>query len=333
MDPNTTEPLVHLWNHCHNCNAEPIAGPRYHCQSCPDGPDNDLCEPCHRLFQQGKITHPAADSLIDSSGITDHQFTSYEGKPARLFRHLLEVKHPDTPAPSLTHPFVVRPIFTAGADSAFGSYAFVARPEKNGHPLLLTALHVMDQLIKQKGIDCTDENKNYSGKELPSIITEVNLFDLFAANWMMAPLGTAGPMLALPGSRTGDEEPYSDRDIAAFYLHPGDTGDIKPAPLARHSPSKGDALWLVARTLENPRPRLYKAVVVEITPRSMVFMYEDPAEKPKYCSGAPLVNKDGEVAGINVGGGCFDGQRLGHANHADNIRRHLEAQVGVNFNY
>ena len=39
--------------------------------------------------------------------------------------------------------------------------------------------------------------------------------------------------------------------------------------------------------------------------------------------GLTLLDKNGEVVGINVGAGRFKGERFGHANHVENIRRHL----------
>lgn len=316
---------VHLWHHCHNCKAAPIVGKRYHCETCPAGPDNDLCEECYTLLQRGEITHPAEESLGSAIGAKDHEFTIHEGKPGYLFEPWLQVPHLEIPNPEVPHPFVVRPIFCSGVDATIGGYAFVVNLEDSHSPILLTALHVMDEMIKKKGIDCTDDNKNYTGKELPAAITEVNMYDVFAANWMMASLGSAGPMLVLPGARIDDEEPYSDRDIAAFRVK--DPKDLQPAYLAPQAPSVGDPIWLAARSEQNAGENLSKAVVVEITERSMVFKYEKPGEKPKYCSGAPLVDKDGHVVGIIVGGGEFKNQKLGHANHVGNIRRHLNDAI------
>lgn len=319
--PSTNEEMAHIWHHCHNCQAAPIVGKRYHCETCPAGPDNDLCEKCYDRLQKGEIKHPAEESLGAAIGAQDHEFTIHEGKPGHWYEPWLQVPHPDIPDPKLPHPFVVRPIFCSGIDSAMAGYAFVVNSQGDHSPVLLTALHVMDEMIKKKGIDCTDKNKNYTGKELPAVITEVNIYDVFADNWMMAPLGSASPMLVLPDARTDDEEPYSDRDIAAFWVK--DPEGMQPASLAQQVPSVGDPIWLAARSNEDPGKNLFKAVVVEITDRSMVFKYESPGEKPKYTSGAPMVNKNGEVVGIIVGGGEFNDQKLGHANHVGNIRRHL----------
>jgi hypothetical protein len=317
--------LVHVWNECHNCGASPIVGKRFHCESCPDGPDNDLCEPCYEKYRGGEIRHPVDDSPAAHLEITEHRFTSHEGKPITLHENWLEVNHPEAPVPLLADHFVVRPIFTAGLDSVIGGYAFAAKIEGSRQPLLLTALHVMDEMIKQKGIDCTDDNKGYTGRELPAIVTNVDIYNVFAPNWMLAPLGSAGPMLVLPNAGTGDEEPYSDRDIAAFFIK--DVQNINPAPLASQAPKVGDPVWVAAQSPEYPGQRIFKAVVVEITNRSMVFKFENLEKELRYTSGAPVVNKDGEVVGINVGGGEFKKQKVGHANHVENIRRHLKEAI------
>lgn len=313
--------LVHIWNHCYNCNATPIVGRRFHCESCPDGPDNDLCEPCYEKFRAGKIIHPAEDSGAALLEIKEHRFEALEGKPADRYESWLSVAHPTASAPRTPDHFVVRPIFSSHMDSVIGSYAFVAKVEANTEPLLLTALHIMDELIKQKGIDCSEQNKNYTGKELPAIITHVDIYNIFKSNWMMAHLGTAGPMLVLPNARTGGEEPYSDRDIAAFRVQ--DARQLNPVLLASRAPMKGEPVWQAARSLGKPDRRLFKAVVVESTDRTLVFKYEDPGEKPKYISGSPLLNENGEIVGVTVGGGEFNGTLLGHANHVGNIRKHL----------
>lgn len=320
-NPSENE-LIHLWHHCHGCGARPIVGKRFHCESCPDGPDNDLCGPCYEKYLKGAVTHPPEHSAGAAMGIKDHRFDALDGKPSEPYESWLTVDIPDTPAPSTPDRFVVRPLFTSGMDSVIGGYAFVTRVEGSRRPILLTALHVMDELIKNKGIDCSDANTAYTGKELPAVITEVGIYNVFARNWMMEPLGSAGPMLALPGARTGDEEPYSDRDIAAFWIQ--DVGGLNPVPLASQVPRVGDPVWKVAQPDLKKGKELFRAVVVEVTDRSMVFKFKNPDEDLKYTSGSPYVNKDGEVVGISVGGGKFKGQKLSHANHVGNIRRHLK---------
>jgi Zinc finger, ZZ type len=315
---------IHIWHHCHHCGMSPIMGERYRCQSCPDGPDNDLCGVCYDLFQKGKITHPAEDSYAVGLTTRDHYFKRFSGKPAHLFNEWLTAKHPEVNNPFYPSRFIIRPIFNSHGESVIGGYGFVTTLDSNPQPLVLTALHVMDEMIKKKAIDCKGENDHFTGCELPDVITDVNLFDLFADNWMMAPLGNGGPMLVLPNARTGDEEPISYRDIAAFHVHPADTVNLNPVPLAKKKLLVGEPVWLAARSMNYPNERIFKAVVVESTDKTLIFKYLSREEKTKYTSGAPLLNANGEVVGINVGGGQLEDQRLGHANNVDSIRLHLK---------
>jgi hypothetical protein len=313
---------IHIWYYCHHCEVRPIVGKRFHCKTCPDGPDNDLCEECFEKYQGDPSIHPIEGSPGSMIENKDHEFEMLEGKPAGLYESWLSVVHPEVPAPFVPDRFVVRPLFTSGPDSVIGGYAFAAFHENHERPLLLTGLHVMDEMIKEKGIDSTAVNKGYTGRELPAVITEVGMYDVFAPNWMLAPLGSAGPMLVLPEARTDEEEPYSDRDIAAFRIH--DAKELNPVPLAPCPPVVGDAVWQVAQLPKRKGKRLFKAVVVEITDRSMIYKYENREERLKYTSGSPIIDRSGSIVGINVGGGEFGGEKIGHANHVGNIRRHLE---------
>jgi hypothetical protein len=299
----------------------PIVGKRYECRTCPEGPDNNLCEACFASFQRGIAKHPAPGSLAEHLNLVRHEFRAFEGKPHENYLHWLNIPQSSCPAPSqLPGPFVVRPEFCSGSDSFFGGYAFVIKAEDGGMPLVLTALHVMDELIKSKGIDCTAENRFYTGHELPRHVKSVNLYDVFATNWMIAELGSASSMLILPDARVSEEEPYSQQDIAAFRAN--SSLKVTPATLASSPPALGEPLWLLARSETGAAHRPLQAVVVEVTERTMIFRYQN-STLPRYCSGAPLVNCNGAVVGINVGGGKVSGEVFGHANHATSIRRHL----------
>jgi hypothetical protein len=214
---------------------------------------------------------------------------------------------------------VLRPEFMTASGSSLGSYAFAIAADAGQPPLVITALHVLDEVIKSARIDCTAENTSYTGRELPAIVRSVNLYDPFAANWMRAHLGEARPMLAIPGARIDDEEPYCQRDVAAFVA-PGD--GLNPARLADAPPAPGDPVWLAVNDRAHGR-RTIRAVVVERSPRAMIFRYARGTELPKYSSGAPIVDRRGGVVGINVGAGALGGCRYGHAVHVGSIRAHL----------
>ena len=310
---------VHIWHRCHGCGSNPIVGRRHECRTCPAGPDRDLCHSCYALLESGQVEHPKAGSYVEAIMET-HRFWAYEGRAEDACRAWLDVESVDEPGPTVPDGFVVRPEFCSGPESSFGGHAFVASPGAGRRPVLLTALHVMDELIRTKGIDCSASNDCYTGRELPTVVTSVNLHDVFSPNWMLAHLGTAGPMRVLPDARLEDPEPVSWRDIAAFDV--SDASRLLPVELGEAAPPVGDPVWLAAPCGNGSRSR--RAVVVELTGKSFVFRFADLSEGTRYSSGAPLVDRHGRVVGINVGAGCFGGAKFGHGNHVGSVRRHLE---------
>jgi hypothetical protein len=321
--PATAAPdQVHIWKQCHACEASPIEGTRHECQTCPDGPDNDLCQRCHAAHVAGAVKHPGPGTFAALAGWRPgepHRFTAFPGD-ARPDPRWIAIPAPREPAPRVPDRFLVRPEFRSRGESFLGSHAFVVAGEP---ALLLTALHVMSALLGERGIDATAANRSYSGHELARVVTDVNLYDVLAPDWMGAPLGRATTMLPLPHARTSDPEPVSSRDIAAFHVDPA--ARVTPVPLARAVPSVGEPIWLVARPQAPGAGRAIPAVVVEHTDATFVFRYADDAPAlPSFASGSPLVNRDGEVVALLVGQGRLDGKHFGHGNHVASIRHHLD---------
>jgi len=319
MEPDHN--LFHLWNNCNACGMSPIFGKRYECVTCPLGPDSDLCGACHEKVMQGELKHPPPDNrLASDAGGEAHRFRCYEGTPTGEAEPWFHVPHAMLAAPNIADGFVVRPEFCSGFESTFAGYGFVVKAPGFETPLLLTALHVMDEMIKKKGIDMSGGNGAYTGRELPAVLTGVNLYNVYAANWMIASLGEAGPMLVLPEANLDAPEPLSDGDIAAFRV--ANPQGLAPAELAPGPPRVGQPIWLAACKGNGATQRAIKAVVVKQDERSLVFRYAEN-KLPPFTSGAPLIDAQGRVVGINVGGGDYREQRFGHANHVANIRRHL----------
>jgi len=310
---------VHIWNRCHACGAAPIVGLRFTCQTCPTGADNDLCQACYHQYEQGRIEHPSPEAREAPAG--RHVFRRFEGSEREQVLPWLAVPCAVAPAPTVPDRSVVRPEFRSGRESFFGAYGFVVVAEDRGSPLLLTALHVLDELAKFNGVDCTDSNTAYTGRELPGLVTCVQLYDLFAPKWMLAELGTAGDMLPLPNARIAAIEPYSQSDIAAFRVAPSTL--IHPLRLAAGPPATGEPIWLAINRGGGLRERTVQAVAVETTNQTLVFRFPAEVKMPHHTSGAPLLNRAGQVVGINVGCGMLDGNMLGHGAHVGSVRRHL----------
>ena len=306
--------LIHIWNRCHGCETAPIIGIRHFCTSCPDGPENDLCVTCFQKYTKGELAHPPAHAL-GASGTGPHIFEACEGQPEENFKPWLDIPMAEGIAPKINPGLLVRPEFLSGYESTFAGYGFAARWQEK--TLVLTALHVMDEMVRKKSLNLRSER--VTGRELPDVITKVNLYDVLAQRWMLSDLGTAGPMLILPRARLGVPEPDSFADIAAFEASAN--LNLKPAELAEAPPQPGEPIWLA--TALPQQGHVQKAVVVASEDHGLIFRYQDLEEKVKYSSGAPLLNERGQVVALNVGGGWYKGHRFGHANHVGNIRIHL----------
>ncbi len=310
---------IHVWSRCHCCGANPITGPCYRCETCPLGPDIDLCSVCHAGYRAGQVVHPNPDVAVSVGASTPHRFTRSEGRLPEQYVSWLETTCPESPPPPVPQGFLVRPEFRSRRESTFGGYAFIARSGTEAY--LLTALHVMDELIKNKKIDTTAANPGYTGNELPTHVSSVRLYDVLKDRWMLHELGDAGAMLLLPNARTADEEPFAWRDIAAFRVKPQD--GLTAVPLAEREPEPGDPVWLAAAMPDRSRTR--RAVCVEKTQRSFIFRYVESKQLPQHSSGAPILDAQGAVVGINTGLGRFSGREFGHANPLSSIRAHLQS--------
>lgn len=308
------ENRIHIWHKCSNCGEEPINGIRYHCITCPAGPENDLCESCYTALMNGTISHHKNKTTYENH--SQHKFVRSEGKKSTNYNKWLQIPQAYVQSPEISNGLLVRPEFVSGRDSFFGSHGFVVESKKG--ILFITALHVLDELIKKVSVDTTNANNSYTGEELPKFISNVNLYNVLQEKWMFYSIGTAGPMLVLKGARTDDEEPFSYRDIAAFYLT---NYKFNAGKLANSAPLIGEPVWLAARVPGNGFTR--QAVVVEKTEKTFIFRYLDSSIEYTATSGAPILNKTGEVVGINIGGGYFKNNRFGHANHVENMRLHL----------
>jgi hypothetical protein len=306
---------IHVWSRCHHCGMNPITGPSFRCETCPIGPDIDLCSACFEGYQAGRVAHPNASPAGTPA---THRFARSEGSPAAGLAPWLDISSSTYAAPPVPAGFLVRPEFRYGRDSVFGGYGFIIRFEEQ--TFLLTALHVMDELIKIKRVDTTNRNLCYTGNELPAHVSSVRLYNVLKDPWMLHELGDAGPMLVLPNARTGDDEPFAYRDIAAFRVR---SPKLRSAvSLAKKEPEPGEPIWLAAAMPDRSTTR--RAVCVERTPRSFVFRYEEEKEMPKYTSGAPILDRHGNVVGINTGIGRFTGREFGHANPLSSILAHLD---------
>src|SRR5690606_35387193 len=109
---------MHIWQYCHHCGTRPIVGKRYHCISCPEGPDNDLCQRCFIKYQEDKSIHNSSGfgRLADQL----HQFMDYDGRSSDLYSSWLSVATADPQHLFVDPGFILRPEFVTSRGSYFG---------------------------------------------------------------------------------------------------------------------------------------------------------------------------------------------------------------------
>jgi hypothetical protein len=161
---------------------------------------------------------------------------------------------------------------------------------------------------------------DYDGTALARCVDGVGLYWLKEKHWYSAARGRAGAMLVLPDTRMGEEEPYSDLDVAAFEWSSQTL--VPTLQLAECVPPVGAVVWVPMREKDGALS-IREAVVVHASERVFVYRYLSPKPLPANTSGAPVLDHTGRVVAINSGAGVLDGTLFGHGSHVGNVRRHL----------
>src|SRR5262249_14215142 len=154
----------------------------------------------------------------------------------------------------------------------------------DGRLLLVTAHHIFGP---DAGL-----SRAYAWNELPALVHGVvagspdGRSELSAA----APLSIPGAMASSPGEYEYDVAAVSVTDAGAFAV----------LELAEKQPQPGDPVYLLAQTRGSAELR--HAAHVIPSPRALCFLYEEQLDLTA-TSGAPVVDAEGKVVGINVSGG------------------------------
>lgn len=202
-------------------------------------------------------------------------------------------------APDAASFHICRPTFEVNGETMVAGTAFTLQDPKKPRTLLLTAHHLFGEA---GGL-----SRQFAGHELPSAVSKT------ACKWFKgnrAPL-KAGP--ALPVKNAGIFfSPGSQRDVAVFSLPAKEGQALELAPTAA---KVGDTVWLVAQLQSGAPPAvlLHKARVVQAEGAGLLYAFENAQLSIIATSGAPVVNENGKLVGVNEGGGLHKGVMYGDA--------------------
>jgi hypothetical protein len=127
--------------------------------------------------------------------------------------------------------------------------------------------------------------------------------------------------ILIEGAHASDKTEMQN-DIAIFELD--STNVMSALRLAEKSPAPGDRVWLYARQRGGTALELLPAMVVSSTRRELLFGFDQADVHLAGTSGAPVLDADGEVVAINLGGYARGGRRMGFGNPMLSIRYHLQ---------
>lgn len=222
--------------------------------------------------------------------------------------------------PTIQEGFVLRPEFHTTEGSLQAGTAFVV--EHEGQLLALTAFHLFGP---PGGLPA-----QIPAAELPAYATALTVRDA----WSGAEVGkSTGPALLMPEAQPMGET--AAHDLVAFPMErpdPLETIDvagvsahkfIRPRALATEAPAVGDKIYVAASLVTGNKPGCLEGTVLEVNPDWIFFEYATTQLDLTATSGAPVLDEDGEVVGMALGAGLFEGKLIGSAGPGLAIQQRL----------
>ncbi len=210
-------------------------------------------------------------------------------------------------------PFIVHSVCAPSFDTASGTLsagtAFVLRAPSKGKrsEVLVTAHHLFGPA---GGLQ-----QNITWTDLPSFVRSVRCESLENSTKVLR----AGRALRIVGAHAYSE-PGEALDVAAFTMASGSSDGLD---LASSRPNVGQQIWLLARVVsgESFTKLLHPARVVSIDDQWVRFEYQNARLTLQATSGAPIVDVDGRVVAINIGGISNAGRLVGIGLSASIVQR------------
>jgi hypothetical protein len=209
---------------------------------------------------------------------------------------------------------VFRPVFRTsdGVVEAGTAFAVAWR----GRHVLLSALHLLGPA---GGL-----SRDVPAAAVPKVVAQVELDPCFE--------GTEQPKQTFPAQAINipSAQPLGNissgaGDVIAFWMP---VSSAFPAlPLADKTPPTGARVWLAA-SVESGAPEgahLHPAQVIEVDQAGdLLYAFDESGLELRATSGAPLLDAQGRVVAIHLGGGSPQGKLLGVGNPISRFRKYLE---------
>jgi len=211
--------------------------------------------------------------------------------------------------PSVPKDALYKPTFLVLDDSWTAGTAFLIRIEGQSGLFLLTANHLFgpDAGLKEQ------MPPDVIASEVKGV-SALSMQDVHKALWFPN-------FIKIADADSADNRAYS-RDLAVYRA--ADIPGLEVLALATEMPKKGDKVWLFARQRGDDAPGLLPATVAEVDADKLSYTFDNPDFKLPGTSGAPVLNAQGKVVGINLAGGVTaDKHSKGWANPTSAIRAEL----------
>jgi hypothetical protein len=198
--------------------------------------------------------------------------------------------------PATVEKAICRPQFKLADQTLSAGTAFVLDvTEPRSQSLLVSAIHLFGPAGGLKD-------------QIPATELAQKVSSVYCVALVTRDAWSAGRALTIPGAK-----PLASgykQDVAAFVLNQVKAGE-QPVhlKLAAQMPKIGDQIWLLAQVADGaPSTQLlHHAIVRYSKDDGIIYQYDNASLNLKATSGAPLINADGEVVGINLGGGNHNG--------------------------
>ncbi len=207
-------------------------------------------------------------------------------------------------------PILYRPIFETSKGSANAGTAFIIKYKTQYYAV--SAQHLIGTA---GGLE-----RDFNGTELVSIFKSVTLKPIFSGYKTII----SKTLVNIPKAEAiSDATARHDIFIAPLGDSIDSGIDSTPLTLSNNNPKPGDKVFLYS-AVANSKSLLHKATVSQKTKNMLVYIFDDKNINLRATSGAPVLNQNFQVIGINLAGGnTNDGAVIGFANPAQSIADHL----------